>query len=149
MNVQRTFETGDHVVFRPEVNIGTYKDVVFRVTKVNKVTLHIVPLTGGVEAKAKAQYLVHAPDDDTAPKVETPIPADFPPGAVVTVTAGAVKNRRWGYSPDQMFVVLRESGHSRYAVVPLGGMVGGGYWKLPPSVLNIVNTSRIRLSATA
>lgn len=143
--MQHPFAEGDHVTIQPGYSTK-YAGVVFRVTKANPKTVLMTPIAGGPEVKAVATALLKAPKDGDEPgaAVRVELPTFIPTGAVVTVAG--VGSPKWKFPPEQLFVVLRESGQHRYAVAPLGGG-NGTYWRLPPSVLTVVDPARLQLAA--
>lgn len=143
MNATAT-KVNDLVVIDDAFAPGHVAGVVFRVTKVNKVTVDLEPVTGGRGVRTGMAVRL-ATDEEiaagNAAATVVPLTPLLAEGNIVTVT-GSRK-----IPADALYVVLRVSADAAVNLVKVGGD-GGRYWsKVPASMCTIVDPARITLTS--
>jgi hypothetical protein len=136
------FAEGDRVVFAPESARPADRGVVYTVTKALPVNLIVQPVGGGRPVKANRSMFLPAPPNGTPrnPASVELTSAPQPPlsqGTVVTVAGPS-----WKQPPEQLYVVLRETG-DKVSLTKLGGD-NGRYWRgVHRRYLTVVNPAHI------
>jgi hypothetical protein len=153
---EHRFSVDDRVVVAPEFARPAHRGVVYRVTRLLPVNVVVEPERGGRAMRINPTYLQPAPDqpasDATAPStgigavgvpyVPQPLPLDQ--GTVVTVAGPG-----WKQPPEQLYVVLRDSGDGCASIVKLGGE-RGRYWRgVRRALMTVIDPARITLADDA
>jgi hypothetical protein len=137
-----TFATGDLVVFDPQLARPTERGIVYRVADVLKVNLVVEPIDGGRRLRAHPSMFKAAPTDTTTAAAPIGVPDVAPlwPATVITVAGPG-----WTQPPEQLYVVLRDTGNGTVSFVKLGGNEGR-YWRgVRRGLITVIDPTRINL----
>ena len=148
---EHRFSVDDRVVVAPEFAGPAHRGVVYRVTRLLPVNVVVEPEGGGPAMRINPTYLQPATDATArstgigavgVPYVPQPLP--LYQGTVV-----AVAGPGWKQPPDQLYVVLRDSGDGRASIVKLGGD-HGRYWRgVRRALMTVIDPARIALADDA
>lgn len=135
------FAVGDYVVLDHLVVGDTYRGIVYRVVKVNKVNFHLTPINGGKTLSVPMYAARPATDIEraAAEKIAQAAPTPLLLGSVVTVR---------GREGHHVVVALPGGRTDRwYRVAPLGGTETNTYLVASRGHLELVDPSNIHIAA--
>jgi hypothetical protein len=140
-----TFQVDDLVMIADDFARPADRGVIYRVTRMLKVSLELEPVAGGRRVRAHPQVLVPAPsetDPKAAPRIGVPHqrrPVPLRPGQIVTVAGPG-----WRKPAGQLYVVLKHRQDDKVNMAKLGGEASGRYWpSVPRRMLTVVEPDQV------
>ncbi|GGJ75850.1 hypothetical protein GCM10010123_02230 [Pilimelia anulata] len=133
---EHSFYRDDYVILDPRCATAAQREAVYRVLRVNKVTLTVENIATGATLRSDKAAFQPAPREKVDAALKSAAEQPRPPveaGVLVTVAGPG-----WNQPPEQLFVVLRDKG-DHVALARLGGN-SGRYWpKIPIGYCTIVD----------